>query len=237
MDLGATILLVLISITIGYLLNALVASTRKNLDDGDEQVSSPTSISKETVRLWRDPHSQQLRVEIGEDVLKSAAELSAGQRERLAGLDRELGRWLAGPDMPGVASEPPPQERAAHTPIQPQPAHIEQAAVPSNSRSSEPENPGLNPFKIITRAFRAAERPAGETSPDSIVAQIDVLLQTRLEGTHLATRGIRLVETHGQGMAVQVGLESYPAIEVVPDPEVRAAIRQAVADWEARLGK
>jgi hypothetical protein len=36
-------------------------------------------------------------------------------------------------------------------------------------------------------------------------------------------------------MIVQVGLESYGTVEEVPDPEVQAAIRQAVADWEAGL--
>jgi hypothetical protein len=100
---------------------------------------------------------------------------------------------------------------------------------------AEAEGPDLNPFKIFTRAFQPPDKATGETEPGSIVAQIDALLQTRLEGTHLADRGIRLVETPNQGMAVQVGQESFPAIEAVPDPEVRAAIRQAVADWEAGL--
>lgn len=231
MDLVTTILLVLISITIGYLLNALVTSTRKGAGDEADRLPPPASVRKEEVSLWRDPHSQQLRVESGGEVFQSPAELSDEQRERLAGLAGEFGRWFS------AAPEPPPQKPFAETPIRHLPGQPEQEKLPSTAVNSEPERPSLNPFKIFTRALRAAEKPSGAASPESIVAQIDALLQARLEGTHLATRGIRLVESQGQGLAVQVGLKSYASLEAVPDPEVRAVIRQAVADWEARMGK
>ncbi|HEX9617507.1 MAG TPA: hypothetical protein VGA03_08815 [Anaerolineales bacterium] len=233
MDLVATILLVLISITIGFLLNALVSSMRKNPGDrAAEKVSPPDSLPKEAVRLWRDRSSQQLRVEAGGKVFLSAEELSEGQRDRLIGLAGDLRRWLAGPDTEFSLVEHPLQAA-----VQPTPSLPATTAMPSHPVDGEPERPDLNPFKVFTRAFRAVQKPTGEIAPESIVAQIDTLLQARLEATPLAARGIRLVETAGQGMAVMVGLERYSAVEAVPDPEVRAAIRQAVAEWEARLAR
>jgi hypothetical protein len=75
----------------------------------------------------------------------------------------------------------------------------------------------------------------GSDEPDkSIVAQIDEILQTRLENTPLADQGIRLIEGPDQGMVIEVGLSRYTDIDAVPDSEVRRLIRQAVNEWESR---
>ncbi len=72
------------------------------------------------------------------------------------------------------------------------------------------------------------------TAPFSIVAQIDQILQNRLAGTPLAARGVRLQESPQGGAIVWVGVERFEGIDAVPDPEVKAAIRQAVAEWEQK---
>jgi hypothetical protein len=64
------------------------------------------------------------------------------------------------------------------------------------------------------------------------VAQIDEILQERLAGTPLAVRGIRLQEAPDGGVIVLVGLQRFEGIDAVPDSEIKAAIRQAVAEWE-----
>lgn len=69
--------------------------------------------------------------------------------------------------------------------------------------------------------------PAG-----SIVTQIDSVLQSRLAGTSLEDRGIFLAQSPEGGVMVYVGLTKYMGIEDVPDPEVKAAIRAAIAEWE-----
>jgi hypothetical protein len=68
----------------------------------------------------------------------------------------------------------------------------------------------------------------------SIVEQINYVLQEKLEGTPHAQRGIELQELPGQGMLFVVGLEKYNEIGEIPDEEIQAIIRSAVAEWEQR---
>jgi hypothetical protein len=65
----------------------------------------------------------------------------------------------------------------------------------------------------------------------SIVAQIDLMLQARLLGTPLASRGIYLAESLQGGVIVYVGNAQYMGVDEVPDPEVKAAIRGAIQEW------
>lgn len=76
--------------------------------------------------------------------------------------------------------------------------------------------------------------PRAEFAEKSIAAQIDEILQDKIEGTPLAGRGIKLLELPGQGMVVMVGLEKYTDLEQIADPEVRRVIGEAVDDWEGR---
>jgi hypothetical protein len=76
--------------------------------------------------------------------------------------------------------------------------------------------------------------PEPSSAPTTMVGQIDAILQTKLMGTPLASRGIRLVESAQGGAMVVVGLNRYAGVGDVPDPEVQAAIRTAIAEWENR---
>lgn len=85
----------------------------------------------------------------------------------------------------------------------------------------------------------AATFPAGSaaepvSAPTTMVGQIDAILQSKLIGTPLATRGIRLVESVQGGAMVIVGLNRYAGVGDVPDPEVQATIRAAIAEWERK---
>ena len=74
------------------------------------------------------------------------------------------------------------------------------------------------------------DRPA--TPAGSIVGQIDSILQMRLAGTPLEDRGVFLAQSPEGGVMVYIGLTKYNGIDDVPDPEVKAAIRAAIAEWE-----
>ena len=67
-----------------------------------------------------------------------------------------------------------------------------------------------------------------------MVGQIDAILQTRIAGTPLGERGIRLMDSGQGGAAIYIGLQRYPGLGDVPDPEVQAAIKAAIAEWEAK---
>jgi hypothetical protein len=68
----------------------------------------------------------------------------------------------------------------------------------------------------------------------SIVQQIDTVLQERLLNSPLAKRGIRLQESIQGGVEVYVGLNKFLAVDDVPDEEIKAAIRAAIAEWERK---
>jgi len=74
------------------------------------------------------------------------------------------------------------------------------------------------------------DRPAAPAN--SMVSQIDAILQTRLIGTPLESRGIFLTQSPEGGVNVYVGLTRYGGIDEVPEPEIKAAIRAAITEWE-----
>ncbi len=105
-----------------------------------------------------------------------------------------------------------------------------------STTGEETKRTSLNPLKIFNRSLQPLEK-TGSKDPDlSIVAQIDEILQAKLEGIHLDDQGIRLVEGPDQGMVIEVGLNRYTEIDAVPDERVRQLIRLSVAEWESSLG-
>jgi hypothetical protein len=77
------------------------------------------------------------------------------------------------------------------------------------------------------------DRPAAPA--DSMVNQIDSILQARLVGTPLEERGVFLAQSPEGGVNVYIGLTRYNGIDDVPDPEIKSAIRAAIAEWENKF--
>lgn len=109
--------------------------------------------------------------------------------------------------------------------------------LPADIRESEEEpreSPlagGINPFDMVVKAVQAdVGKP--ELEPKSIVEEIDDVLQEKIAGTHLADKGVRLMELPDQGLVVMVGMEKFGKVDDVDDPEVKAAIQDAVSTWE-----
>jgi hypothetical protein len=83
---------------------------------------------------------------------------------------------------------------------------------------------------LIARAVSPTEKK--EPAPLSIAAQVDEILQRRLEESPLKDRGIRLMELPGKGMVVMVGLRQYNSVGEVEQAEIKALIQSCVAEWE-----
>lgn len=94
-----------------------------------------------------------------------------------------------------------------------------------------PAAPGLRSAPAAAKVIEPPPPPPSK----SIVGQINDVLQARLVGTPLASRQIRLAETLSGGVRVFIGMQSYEGIDAVPDPEVVAAIRAAIAEWEKNV--
>ena len=71
-----------------------------------------------------------------------------------------------------------------------------------------------------------------EPKPKTIVGMIDDVLQKKLETSPLQSRKIKLEDgPHGE-VIVMVGAERYTGVDQVPDPEIQAIIREAIAEWD-----
>ncbi len=127
----------------------------------------------------------------------------------------------------------PPQAPAPVAAPQPTPTMPAPVAQPISS----------TPIYVATPAAESADPPKTIINPDdkktmaslSMVGQIDAILQARLINTTLEKRGIRVNESPEGGVQVDVGLEKFAAIDDITDPEVKAFIRAAVAEWEKKF--
>jgi hypothetical protein len=170
------------------------------------------SIDNSLLRLSVDEKDQpQLDLD-GQHV--DAAALPPEQRKRLIDLMLIMRPWVEGGAAPRSAapakpaSQPIASRPAAQTPVS-QPRAIPVAAAPLASA-------------------------APEVAPNSMVGQINAILQLRLIGTPLANQGVRLVESAEGGAIVIVGQKRYSGVADVTEPEVQSAIRAAIAEWEKR---
>lgn len=165
-----------------------------------------------TAVLWQDRITGRPVVEIGGKRLKAAHQLSAAQFAALSAVEEELRSWLGKP--PASAGE--------------------------TRKLPEVERPLFGgPVDLLVRAVQAdVKTPSSERS---IAAQIDEILQRRLESgdevvSRLGKKSIRLLDQPGSGLVVRVGMEEFSGIGEVPDPEIQALLRSCVEEWERTTG-
>lgn len=145
--------------------------------------------------------------------------LTADQRKRLIEMLNAIRPWLEGkPATPPVPVSPPPPAPMPVSVASPPPRPVTQPQTSASKPSPSTEKKGDEP----------------EVVPTSIVGQINQILQARIVNTPLATRGVSLMESISGGVNVYVGIQRYEAIDDIPDDEVKAAIRAAIAEWEKK---
>lgn len=180
------------------------------------------SGAREVLRVWRDPETEALLVELGGRRFARLADIQPPEaREGLLTTLRDLETFAGGPAKVAVAAPAEPRVRGKTGPLT--------AGLDANGPAPLPA-PSMNPFKQmqVLRELKKVELPAVKT----IAQQIDELLQAKLAATPHGGRGIR-VTTGPQGHALfSADGQSYEAVDNVPDDEVRGLIRAAVAEWE-----
>jgi hypothetical protein len=165
----------------------------------------------EVLTAWRTSSKQ---VWLGMDGMRmnDKKALSPEQNQRLLALVLDLRPWLetARPVAPIPEPTLPPLRPATPTPAAALPA------VKQGKKNGSPTDEKAEPAPVL----------------DSIIQQIDKVLQEKLATSPFKERGIQLVEGLGGIVIVKDGINNYEGLDAIPDPEVKELIRQSVADWE-----
>ena len=194
-----------------------------------EPASSPTPVRVEV----DDPGLMRIKNENGYLTLDldgtrvDTSSLSSDQRKRLIEMLNFIRPWLENKPAPAPPTVTPP------TPSQPVPLTESRQGTPivSTPAAPQPIAQRIDTASPLSAASTAkSERPAAPAN--SIVGQIDSILQERLIGTPLEGRGIFLSQSPEGGVNVYVGLTRYNGVDDVPDAEIKAAIRDAISAWE-----
>jgi len=215
---------------------------RKAEEEQEKKEQPPRPAAKTETVTVDDPGLLRIKEESGSFALDldgtrvNPISLTSGQRRRLIEMLNIMRPWLEGKPAPTPAPKP-------STPPAPPPATLEDRlsafgsastpappAPPAKPAASSPPRQPVQPPAARPSTIAKEDRPAVPAS--SIVGQIDSILQSRLAGTHLEDRGIFLAQSPDGSVIVYVGLTRYNGIDDVPDPEIKAAIRSAISEWE-----
>jgi hypothetical protein len=224
MDIIWTLILAAVSLAIGFVLSTLIYNLRGAGEAGETSELAKSSRNEELARLWRDRLNENLILEIEGKAYRTLDELSEDQQKEMVLVSSDLRTFLRIFPKPAQITE----SDAFSASFEEGPASFF-SATPEQA-FGEQERPSLNPFQVFSRS--GPESPAQEAAWKSIVAQIDEILQEKLEGTAFKDRGIRLVELPNEGMVVMVGLEKFKDVEDIPNEDIRNVIHAAVEEWE-----
>lgn len=249
---GSQVILILFLIAVGFLIGAVLGTwiggreaaskARKAAEAPKEAAPKPLLNPlefEEMVSLWRRKTDGSLVVLRGREIITQSSKLGEEARKQMEQTARDWLVWMG--LLPGktVKPVPAPAPSAAPAPIpvstpaaaraQPAPAPVIYAKAPETKPVSAPTI-----IDSVTQVLTPTLPDAGK--PLSIVQQINAILQEKLRETELFKRGIRLSEDPREGVIVHIGLERFVGIDAVPDAEVKAVIKAAVADWEQQSG-
>jgi len=227
MDQLTILIVAIVCLLIGFLTGDLIRSILAHKNDAEPE-GPPETISKkkapnrhwvEVLTLWRDRRNDNLTLDIGGKTFQRETDLVAPVRDQLLQIVTEFYDWL----KPESAASSSGKEIATSTDS---PTDI---VLP---KSPKPRSK-FNPLDAFANAIRT-DVPKSASLPESIVAQVDAILQEQLKASPLEEKAIRLMELPGKGMVVIVGLDRYEEVDNVPDESIRALIHSAVAEWERR---
>lgn len=202
--------------------NNLGQPTQKSKEAQSKNTAKPDLV--EAGRIWRNMRSGDFYPELDGRVFRSPSEMTDNQKTRFTKLLEVMQAWAKPPAEQPVVDQPALQDKAGAVPIEnPQPV-LEEKRI------------SLNPIKAFTDVI-GVEVNKPRSADLSIVAQVDEILQEKLESTPLAKRGISMKDSLDGGLRVWVGLQQYASIDEVPDLEIRQLLRESVEEWERRLDK
>ncbi len=205
----------------------------------DKMLESPKALDPiHRRRLESAGHDFQTWLATDETPVPAEAGRNANIDSRLASVTRTPTgplstptRTPTGPLTPAARTPTGPLSTAAKTPTGPLTAPKKTPTGPLFMREPAPRQEEI---PLPATMPEEAPKPPKVAKPLSIVDQINDILQETIQDTPLAGRMIRLVEDPREGVVVWIGLEHFPGVDAVPDPEVKAALRKAANEWERR---
>lgn len=178
-----------------------------------------TEGMEEVGRILHHPLADRTVIFIGDRLISSPADLNGDQEKHLRLLHADLQKWFS------PYSEPSAPEGAVPT----------LASVEKNTADLIVETPAIQKPNLVTGLAKTLRADVKEpVVVKSIAQQVNDVLQEQIANTPLHGRGIRMTDDPGGGLLIWVGLEKYPGIDELPDPEIQAAIRTAVDEWRRR---
>ena len=198
--------------------------------------SAAKGSAHEVLRVLRDNLTGRILIELGGQRYTNLGdvrepELRQALQTILEDLDLLRGGLTAEPPSllpPAGQLELAPPEQPANLPARPP------ASTPSRPAGGERTlpRPTMNPFKQMAVLREMSKNPP---PPELTIAeQIEVVLQAHIQGTPLVERGLHMRPGPRGDAVFELDGESYTAVEALPDEAVRAVVRGAIAEWEAR---
>ncbi len=231
-----SIIIVIVAGIAGYLFGLLdgrVTSTiQNNMAERKEKESQPVEIvvEKTALSVYQD-EAQGLRVKLYGSFLDIPT-MTPEQRSQLVNLLVKLRPWVDGKTAPAPSPAPAP----AAPPISAPAPVLPSRDIPPIPliQSKEAETPRLDVLRGARTFLQNAMAPTKEEPALSTLAAIlNTYLKNKLAGTPMESMQISLKDGPMGEVMVAVGLKTYPSIDEVPDPNIQAVIRQAIAEWNA----
>jgi hypothetical protein len=237
------VIVVIASLSLGLIIGLILRSIFRGENGKSEKVSqkaNPSELPKkrptnprlvEVARLSRDRQDRKLVFQVGKEYYKHGTDLTNKDKELLLNVIMDFYKWLEPESkrQPENAVSLKSQDTVTNRSTQ------SYQNFPFTNRIPDRDDPktDFNPVNVLSQALLSDIRQS--TLPaQSVVSQVDEILQENLEAAGMKNWAIRLKESHQQGMVVMVGMDQYDGIDDVPFEQVRKIIRESVSEWEHR---
>jgi hypothetical protein len=238
------IMLAVAALCLGFLIGFFLKGflNRGSQDKSEESSSErkpPNRNFDEVAHLWQDRRDGRLIFQVDNEFFKRSSDLTKKEKNILLKIVMDFYQWLEPTSKIKPANpEQTPTPEDASTPeptieLPPPSLMNNTAMVASDPQPSEQKRPSFSPVSMIKQALES-DVSLSAIPAESIVVQIDAILQEKLNEAEMQKWAVRLVEFPNRGMVVMVGLEQYDEIDAIPYERVRKMIREAVTEWEQR---
>ncbi len=215
-----------ICVIVGFIIGALVAlffseREKKQMSNAGDLLPEDIDPDQHTqlIRLWRTAGGALL-VELNGRVLTDIKQASTAQRLEFEAITEQWFKWLGLRfDLPKTEVKPTPQ---------PTPA-VEPAPVYPPVRPSAPPRP-----TAATANASVVTTPQTPVSSDSMVGQIDEILQDMIRNSDQQQHSVKITQDFREGIIVLLDGARYVGVDGVPDPEIKGLIHAAATEWERR---